>query len=92
MKIFYVVCISALAWLLPVISVGVATASSVIDTTTAWTGQGVAPLGGNGVSAYGQSFVAPDDPVLHHVTLYLNEHLPPYLPINYQVVLTRWYL
>jgi hypothetical protein len=79
-----------------VVPVPVALSTTLIDTTPTWDSvQGVGPFGDNGIETYGQTFVAPAESRLNHVTLFLNDELrsgtvfnPAYL--DFKVYVMAW--
>ena len=72
-------------------SVGLAALPTMsIDTTPTWTGGGAAPLGGNGVSTYGQSFLVPSyAPTLESFAFYIDEH-DNGPPVSFRAYVAPW--
>ena len=71
---------------------GVKSSASTIEYNTipAWVGEGVAALGGNGVSAYGQTFVVPATaPRLDSFTFVIGEFLDG-PPVPYRAYVAQW--
>lgn len=68
-----------------------AEADTTIDTTPAWDGGGVATLGGDGVVAYGQTFLAPTDSYLQSISVFVDEFgFNATTPVRFQMYLAPW--
>src|SRR5213594_4380773 len=66
-----------------------ASADTIIETRSSWTGKGYAPLGGAGMTAFGQSFVAPADPVLQSFTIFIDE-VTTTSPVRFRAYVAGW--
>lgn len=89
MRALSAICTVAVGGMLALMSAEAEAASTVIDTTSTSSAQQLG-FGGSGGSSVGQSFIAPADPVLHHITLHLNEEGPPIQTVVYEVAVMGW--
>src|SRR4030095_13827143 len=74
-----------------------AAATTIIDTISSWTGQGEAPWGGvgpfggaGGVYAYGQTFVAPPESILHSLTVFIRDDFVADVPVEFRTYIAKW--